>query len=274
MNSMNVKSRARRNPGDDPKFVAAICRKLKIEDDRCVEIESKWRILPKSIEDLKDYLRDKAGGRLKKSSIFFDQFLDTPNLDILKAGASMRLRYKGNGSKVYLQYKGPGFHRGGILFRSEFSSPPLRQVHREESHHDIVQFTAVTVQEILRTQLDPAMAGALQRHLGGRILRRISNGPILCTYHKVKFAVDLGEALLEPSLDQVFAFQVVPGGLHALSTFCEYENEIKSEGGRLDAKLRHIPELVSFDKKLARRFNLPPERMDKYHRCASCFLRG
>ena len=64
-------------------------------------------------------------------------------------GASLRLRYRRNGANVYLQYKGPGFLRRGLLFRSEFSTERLRDVTMEESHHDIVHFTDTTVQDIL-----------------------------------------------------------------------------------------------------------------------------
>lgn len=260
------------NVSDDPRFVSFLCGDLGIADARCVEIESKWRLLPKHQDPVKKYLKKKAGARHMIDATFFDQFLDTPSLEILKAGASLRLRYKKNGSKVYLQYKGPGFRRSGVLFRSEFSSAPLMRVHREESHHDVVHFTETTVQTILQTQVPVDMADAMRRHLSARILRRISNGPILCMYQKDKFAVDLDEALFEPSVDRVFAFQIASSGLHVLSTFCEYENEIKSDGGDIYAKLRHIPDLLAFDRKLARHFNLRPERLDKYHRCAACFL--
>lgn len=255
----------------DEILIERICRRLHICDPRCIEIESKRRIVPDDIERLKSQLKQ-AGARPIKSSTFFDQFLDTPTVEILKAGASLRLRYKGGGAKVYLQYKGPGFHRDGVLYRSEFSSTRLKNVLREESHHDVVHFTQTSVREILRAQIDPPMHEALRRHLGDTILSRISRGPILCMYQKEKFAVDLRAAFLEPSVDRVFAFHVNPRGLHALSTFCEYENEIKSENEDILAKLQHVPDLLIFDLRLASRIDMPVERLDKYRRCASCIL--
>jgi hypothetical protein len=34
----------------------------------------------------------------------------------------------------------------------------------------------------------------------------------------------------------------------------------------------HLPELLRFEEKLDRRFDLRPEPLDKYHRCTSIFL--
>src|SRR4029077_16122089 len=84
-----------------------ICERLQIDDFHFVEIESKKRVLPKVAKDLKKYLMRKVDH--VKSSFFRDQFLDTPQMDLFRLGASMRLRYKKNGSQVYLQYKGPGY---------------------------------------------------------------------------------------------------------------------------------------------------------------------
>ena len=39
----------------------------------------------------------------------------------------------------------------------------------------------------------------------------------------------------------------------------------------LESKLKRIDELLSFDRTLSERFDMPPERHDKYHRCASFF---
>ncbi|MBI4178935.1 CYTH domain-containing protein [bacterium] len=252
-----------------------ICRRLDIDDPRNIEIESKRRLLPEEAGDVRRYLKKRTRPGNVKTTIFFDQFLDTPKLDILRAGASLRLRYKGNGSKVYLQYKGRGFLHEGVLYRSEFTSGELRDILLEESHHDVVHFTETTVRGIIRNQIDPGMADALRAHLGDRVLARVTNGPIICTYRKDKFLIDLGKGFLEPSVDQVFAFETATQshtGLHSLSAFCEYENEIKSDGENLLFKLKHIPDLLDFDRKLAKHFNMPPERLDKYHRCASCFL--
>lgn len=253
--------------------VWSICRRLETADPRFIEIESKKRVLPDRARDLRRYLEKRKGVEHDKRVIFFDQFLDTPDFKLLKLGASLRLRYKGGGSQVYLQYKGPGFHSGGVLYRSEFSSARLDHVVREESHHDVVHFNDTSVREIIERHVEPEMAHAMQRHLGIGVISRISTGPILCSYQKDKFVVDLGDAYLEPSVDHLFAFHVNRDGLHAISTFWEYENELKTEGEDLEAKLEHLDELQRFDKELARKFALKPEKLDKYHRCASYFLK-
>jgi hypothetical protein len=135
-----------------------------------------------------------------------------------------------------------------------------------------VHFADTSVREILEEHVSPEMAHAMERHLGFGVIARISRGPILCAYEKDKFVVDLDSAFLEPSLDRIFAFHVTPSGIHSVSTFFEYENEVKTEGEGLEAKIEHIPELLEFDRKLTKEFDLRPERLDKYHRCASCFL--
>lgn len=250
-----------------------ICRRLGIDDLRYVEIEAKKRVLPEEAKDLREYLLGHKKVRHAKKAAFFDQFLDTPDLALLKAGASLRLRYKGDGSNVYLQYKGPGFHRDGLLYRSEFSSGKLEHLVREESHHDMVHFADTSVRELLADHVVPEMARAMRAQLGRRTIARINTGPIVCSYQKDKFIVDLGDAFLEPSLDRLFAFHINRHGPHAVSTFWEYENEIKTEGKGLRAKLKHVPDLLKFDRQLSRRFDLRPERLDKYHRCASLFLK-
>ncbi len=255
------------------KRVWDICRRLETADPRFIEIESKLRVLPDAAKDLRRHLGRMKGVEHDKRVIFFDQYLDTPDLKLLRLGASLRLRYKGGGSQVYLQYKGPGFHRDGLLYRSEFSSSRLAHVVKEESHHDVVHFSDTSIREILERHVAPEMAHAMQRHLGIGVIARISRGPILCSYQKDKFVVDLGDAYLEPSVDHLFAFHVNPDGLHAISTFWEYENEIKTEGEELEAKLEHLEELQRFDRELARKFDMKVERMDKYHRCASYFLK-
>lgn len=252
--------------------VWSICRRLETADPRFVEIESKWRVVDERAKDLRHYLEDMKGVEHDKRAVFFDQYLDTPDLAVLKKGASLRLRYKGAGTQVYLQYKGPGFHSGGLLYRSEFSSQKLAHVVREESHHDLVHFNDTSVREILDKHVAPEMAHAMQRHLGLGLIARINSGPILCSYQKDKFVVDLGDAYLEPSVDRLVAFHVNKRGLHAVSTFWEYENEIKADGESLELKLEHLEELVKFDRRLAKKFGLKPERFDKYHRCASQFV--
>lgn len=253
--------------------VWAICRKLETADPRFIEIESKKRVLPEKAKALRRHLGDMKRVEHDKRVIFFDQYLDTPDLKLLKLGASLRLRYKGGGTQVYLQYKGPGFMSGGLLYRSEFSSARLEHVVREESHHDAVHFNDTSVREIIERRVDPEMAHAMQRHLGLGVISRISTGPILCSYQKDKYVVDLGDAYLEPSVDHIFAFHVNRQGLHAISTFWEYENEIKTEGEGLETKLEHLDELRRFDRELERKFDLKTERLDKYHRCASHFLK-
>jgi len=251
----------------------SLMRKLAIDDLRFVEIECKKRVLPEESSELKKWLENRKGVKHQKSAFFFDQFLDTPTNDLLRAGASLRLRYKRNGAAVYLQYKGPGFTRDGVLYRSEFASSRLVGVFLEESHHDIVHFTDATVASILRGQATHEMSEAMHRHLGASVVRRITSGPIIALYQKEKFEVDLGSAFLEPSLDRVFAFHIAKKGLHPLSTFCEFENEIKAGGGSLEAKLEHMDEMHAFNAAVAKRFDLRREPLDKYHRCASFFVK-
>ncbi len=251
---------------------ALICRRLKIDDYHFVEIEAKKRILPEQRKDVFKSLKKRKKTKHVKSAFFFDQFLDTPKMDLLKKGASMRLRYKKNGSVVYLQYKGPGFIEEDLLYRSEFSSRKLTGIVLEESHHDIIRFTKTSLQNII-SQLSRPMVKALKTHLGADVVSNISVGPIVCAYQKEKFAVDLGKkAFLEPSLDQIFAFHISKTGLHPLSTFCEYENEIKTEDQSLVQKIAHIPELLRFDEDVADEFKLKTEHLDKYHRSCSIFL--
>ena len=248
-----------------------ICERLRITDIRFVEIESKKRVLPEVAKELKKYLTNKKKVEHVKSSFFLDQFLDTPQMDLFRLGASMRLRYKKNCTEVYLQYKGPGFTEQGLLYRSEFSSGSLRNLTLEESHHDMIHFTKTPIQTILKRQVGPAMRTALRAHLGAAVLGRISVGPIICVYQKEKFKVKLGGAFLEPSLDRIFAFHINKAGLHPLSTFWEYENEIKAEGRSWEEKILHVPELLEFDEKISAKFNLKVEPLDKYHRCHSIF---
>jgi hypothetical protein len=247
-----------------------VCERLRIKDLHNVEIESKKRVLPKQAKALKKYLQKKT--KHAKSNFFLDQFLDTPQMDLFKRGASLRLRYKKNGSDVYLQYKGPGYRDKGLLYRSEFSSGKLKHLMLEESHHDMIHFTKMPIHSILTRHLKADMREALRNHLGAEVISRISVGPIICVYQKEKFKLKKGNAFLEPSLDRVMAFHINKAGLHPLSTFWEYENEVKAEGKNLEAKLKHIPDLLEFDEKLCRRFDLKPEPLDKYHRCTSIFL--
>ena len=250
-----------------------ICRRLAIDDPHYVEIEAKRRVAPEDFEEIRTFLMKRKGVRHDRSVLFFDQFLDTPDMAIFKRGASMRLRYKRNGERVYLQYKGPGFLRKGVLFRSEFSTERLVNVTMEESHHDIVHFSDTTVQRIIQDHAAPVMRRALQKHLGDGTLRRITAAPLVCAFQKEKFEVGDERAFLEPSLDRLFAFHLGGRSPHPLSTFCEFEVEVKSADSDLERKLKDLPKLEEFTQLLSRRFGLPPEPLDKYHRCASFFLK-
>ncbi|MBI5622503.1 MAG: CYTH domain-containing protein [Elusimicrobia bacterium] len=249
----------------------SICRRLGVGDQRRVEIESKRRVVPDEAKDLRKFLLKLKRARHEGTLSFFDQFLDTKDLALLRKGASLRLRYKGGGARVYLQYKGPGFHQGGLLYRSEFSSGRLERIVREESRHDVVHFSETAIRDILERHVEPEMSYAIERQLGRGVAGRITAGPIICLYEKDKFRVDLGKGSLEPSLDHLFAFRIGSRAPHPLSTFWEYENEVKAENGDLEAKLERLDELLKFDGRLSREFDLKVERLDKYHRCASCF---
>ena len=252
--------------------VEKVMSALGVDDERFIEIESKRRVLPEEADAVRKFLLHRKDVGHEGERVFFDQFIDTAGMDIFRSGASLRVRYKGNGSRIYLQYKGPGFRREGVLYRSEFRSDRLTNVLLEESHHDIVHFTGTSIREILARHVPPEMRRAMILHLGSGVVRRINCGPIICVYHKDKFILDLDSAFLEPSLDQVFAFHISKNGIHPLSAFCEYENEIKAPRESLSGKMEHIRDMLAFDKDLIRRFDMPPEPLDKYHRCASFFI--
>lgn len=253
-------------------FKKRICERLAIDDPHFIEIESKKRVVPRQAKDLKKHISKQKNTQHDKSTSFFDQFLDTPEMDLFRLGASLRLRYKRNATRVYLQYKGPGYLENGLLYRSEFSSGELKKLIREESRHDIIQFSHTSFRQILHRFVHSAMARAMRRHLGKSVIDRISSAPIVCIYQKEKFIVDLGSAFLEPSVDRVCAFHITRSGPYPLSTFYEFENEIKAEKSSFHAKIDHIPELLKYNAKLAQRFDLKAEPLDKYHRCASIFL--
>jgi hypothetical protein len=245
--------------------------RLGVSDLQFVEIESKMRVLPAQAKNLKKYLQAKKRMEHVKSAFSLDQFLDTPQMDLLRIGVSLRLRYRRNGSEVYLQYKGPGFKENGLLYRSELTSQKLRGILIEESHHDIIQFSKTPIRRILARDITGPMSQTMHKHLGADIINRISIGPIVCAYQKEKFKIKLGKAYLEPSLDRVFAFHINAGALHSLSTFWEFENEVKFDGGNHAKKLDYVPDLLAFNKKVTERFNLKNEPLDKYHRCMSIF---
>lgn len=255
-------------------MVSYICDMLRVGDPSKIEIEAKKKLSPATAEKLRRHLsRHKSVKRVKLAS-FMDQFLDTPDFDIFRAGASLRIRYKGDGSNVYIQYKGGGFAHKGILFRSEFSTGRLRGLVREESLRDVIHFAGGGLSRLLARFVPAPMRKILAAHLGPAVLARVRVAPVICFYRKEKYLVGLGGAALEPSLDHISAFRVNDGSFHSVSNFWEYENEIKSRGKDLRRKLEKIGDLLDFDSRLAGQFRLYPEVRDKYHRVLSCFMRA
>ncbi len=222
--------------------VGRLLGKLGIVEPRFVEIEGKMRVLPEEASALEAWLAARKGVKPKGSPSFLDRFLDTPSNALLKKGASLRLRCVRDGSAARLKYKGPGFVRNGLLYRCEFSSADAR----------------------------PEMAEAMRRQLGKSVTARISGTPILALYRKKKFEVDLGGAFLEPSLDRVSVFRIGKAGdPRPLAVFHEFENEIKTGDGSLEAKLERLDDLLEFNEIVRRKFRLRREPLDKYGRCAS-----
>ena len=248
-----------------------ICRKLQITDDRFIEIEFKRKLDFEKFAVLKDYLLKHSTAH-EKSVYFFDQYLDTKDMAISKKGASLRIRYKQDGAKVYIQYKGPGFLQDGILFRSEFNSGKLQNIVLKEANNNFVHFDEKNIQGIIVNHIPLEMADAMKNHLGSKILSKISAGSLICFYKKEKFLVKKNEIMLEPSLDKISSFYTKGERIYPMATFCEYENEIKSEDKSLEYKLDNLDFLIKFDKTLAAKFDLPSERKDKYHRCLSFFI--
>ncbi len=244
-----------------------LCRLLCVEDHRLVEIESKWRLPADAAKPLRQRLHELNGVEHVKRSVFLDQYLDTPDLRLLRGGSSLRLRYRKNGENVYLQYKGPGVRRGALHFRSEYRSGRLENLVREESHNNLLQFEQPSVADILRAQSDSEMIEAMRRDLGQAAVNEIDFAPILCQYRKDVFRVELEGASLSPSIDRLCVFRLDRRGPLALSTFGEYENEARADG--LAAKLSALPALREFDAALSAEFGLAPEPLDKYRRCAS-----
>ncbi len=254
-------------------LVSYVCHRLRVENPSKIEIEAKKKLSPKSAQRLKEYFSRKAGVKHIKTSFFIDQFLDTPDFDIFRTGASLRLRYKNNGTDVYLQYKGNGFSHRGILFRSEFSSGKIKGLVKEESLHDIVTFTEAVFKEILEKSVPEEMKSTMVKHLGHSVIKQIKIAPVICFYRKEKYIVKIGNVSLEPSIDQLSAFHINEGSFHSLSTFWEYENEIKSEGKNLEAKISRLDGLLKFDEEVGEKIKFYQENMDKYHRIMSCFIK-
>ena len=255
-------------------LISYVCHKLRVHNASKIEIEAKKKISPETAKAIKAYFAKKKGVRHIKSAVFMDQFIDTPNFDIFHSGASMRIRYKGDGSNVYVQYKRHGFSHKGLLFRSEFSSGRVKNLVKEESLHDIIHFTDAKFRDIMERSLPKDMKTALSEHFSSSIIKKVCVAPVICLYRKEKYLVQMGKAALEPSLDHISAFHINAGSFHSVSNFWEYENEIKSDDNELGAKLEHIDNLLEFDGKLAKKFPMHAEPMDKYHRVLSCFIKS
>jgi len=248
-----------------------ICDRLAIKDSRDVEIESKRRILRKDFDRIRNFLIKEMHVEPKGTKVFFDQFLDTPQYDFLKKGASLRLRYKNDCSYIYLQYKGPGFSYGNMLFRSEFSYSDHHLI-LKESKNEFIRFTTTKIQAILYSRKNSKMREAMLIHFGKKIVRNISHCPIMTQYSKEKFECHNKKSLLEPSLDRCFTFFMGKDGIHPIGVFCEMETEIKADKRSLEQKLEDLDSLFDFDSHVANKFKLSPERIDKYQRCTRFFL--
>ena len=252
--------------------VSFICHKLRVGDPSKIEIEAKKKLSPETAQKLKKYLSKKKGVKHIKSVVFMDQFIDTPDFDIFHSGASLRIRYKGDGSNVYLQYKGHGFSHKGLLFRSEFSSGRIKNLVKEESLHDIVHFSESKFRDIMEKFIPRDMKDVISKHFCQSVIKRINAAPVISIYRKDKYLVQLGKCALEPSLDHISAFHINRNSFHSVSNFWEYENELKSRDNDLESKLSRVDDLLKFDEELADKFPLHPEAMDKYHRILSCFM--
>ncbi|MCL2484522.1 MAG: CYTH domain-containing protein [Endomicrobia bacterium] len=251
--------------------IKRICDSLQIKDERFIEIERKRKLKFEDFKELRNFLTEKSSSHEKTVS-FFDQYLDTEDMAIAKKGASLRIRYKQDGAKVYVQYKGPGFLQKGILFRSEFNSGKLPEVVLKESHNHFVRFDEKNIRSIMFNHLPEEMFGAMEKHLGHEILSKISTGNLICFYKKEKFIVNRDNIMLEPSIDKICTFYVRGESIYPMATFCEYENEIKAEENSLEEKLNNLHHLVKFDAAVVSKFRLKAETKDKYHRCLSFFI--
>jgi len=247
-----------------------IGKNLKIKDSRFIEIERKRKLKFEDFKKLRRFMSKHSDG-CEAPVTFIDQYLDTKDTAIAKKGASLRIRYKQDGLKVYIQYKGPGFLHKGILFRSEFNSGKLPEVVLKESHNHFIHFNEKNLKAIMFNHLPEEMSEAMKRHLGPKILSQISVGNLICFYKKEKFIVSRNKIMLEPSLDKISTFYVRGTNIFPMATFCEYENEIKAESKSLEEKLNNLHHLIKFDKVITANFNLPAESKDKYHKCLSFF---
>ena len=250
--------------------VADIKSLLGVDGSAHVEVESKWKLDAEQAKPLRKHLRERVDLERVKNTVFFDQYLDTERLDLLRAGASLRLRYRKNGTHVYLQYKGPGLRQDGLHIRSEHRSRRLDALVSEESGCDVMRFMTPSVRDILRDKAPDEMVVAMRRDLGPAVVTGIDRATLLCQYQKDVFRVELDGARLSPSVDRLCVFRVEGRGPLALSTFWEYENQADADD--LEGLLAAVPALKAFDETLAKTFELRPEPLDKYRRCASGLL--
>ncbi|MCX7944679.1 MAG: CYTH domain-containing protein [Deltaproteobacteria bacterium] len=251
-----------------------ILEKLRIEDSKKVEIELKKRLYESEYNDIIKFFEKRKKLRLIKINSFIDQFLDTEDFRVFRSGASLRLRYKGGGKNVYLQYKGPGFVLKNILFRSEFSSKKITSLVKEEGHRELIHFTEKSFMWIIENAVDGDMRRSMYKHLGADTIKNIKIGPVICFYKKLKYEYDISDDIyLEPSLDFLSAFHISKDSFHPMSSFYEYENEIKSRKNELLLKIKSIESLLEFEDDLNKRFKLIYELSDKYHRIMSYFVK-
>jgi len=247
-----------------------LCRSLGVEDHRLVEIESKWRLSAATAKSLRGFLKQLEGVEHVKRSTFFDQYLDTSDLRLLRADASLRLRYRKSGGQVYLQYKGPGVRRGAVHYRSEYRSDRLDHLVLDQSQSELLSFERASVPVLLETHSEPEMLAAMRRDLGDAVVRAIDRATVLCQYQKDVFRVELAQASLAPSIDRLCVFRLDGAGPFAMSPLWEYENQAAATG--LSDKLAAVPAMNEFDAQLASDFDLTHEPLDKYRRCAGGML--
>ncbi len=251
-----------------------ILDKLRVSDPKKVEIELKRRIKEDEYLKITKYFQKNSKVKQIKTNVFIDQFLDTGDFRIFHSGASLRLRYKGNGKNVYLQYKGGGFVLNNVLFRSEFSSRKISHLVKEEGHRDIIQFNEKSFMWILNNAVEEDMRKAMYDHLGSRVIRNIKTGPVICFYKKIKYEYNIDDDIyLEPSLDFLSAFHIKSNSFHPMSSLYEYENEIKSRKNDLILKLKSISQLLDFEGVINKMVRPDYECNDKYHRIMSYFVK-
>ena len=247
-----------------------IVRRLGVRDSRSIEMESKWRVPPGRSNEVFRHLLKRDSLRYIGSRVFHDRFLDTPSLDLLGRGASLRLRYKRDGTKACLQYKGPGFRKDGVLFRPEFSSGDLAGFSSGGGCQRRMLLRADAVRRLLSARRGGELLRHLRRDMGGAVVGRIGPLDLVCTYHKEKFGFAIRGHSFEPSLDRIVVVRTSGAGAPVVSVLCEFENEIRPARADDAGRLEMVAAMGKFDRALAGRFGLRAERRDKYGRCAGC----